>query len=837
MIKRLIQAFAIMFLVCTHATADTNNIVKQDSKIIWNTTEEFFQNDINRFFCLAFGASGCAVISSYGTNEQVYKQILDMSKSELRVYTKSNGDSFSFVGVGVNSVQTQIIASVGIMILFSVIFYLLSKGTGTNIDSDSKRKTLIINTINASVIFLITSATIIASKYEKPNVVIFGFLYPVGMINSIAEGAYHKRFDRMRFYFDPITVPDLEGKSLEMTPVLDFVLCVSSSGGADVKFNFEKVTDTILRANTVYKTCSLSVDIGYDSEAALIQNKYKLNMPEIKEKQTIELKAAFDQLISDAKNVVYKTIEAYESGNSSRTITTTGTSANPATVPDSYIYYSEAPKRLSRSFIARISDVNSTDALIGGQAELCSATERSGGRAFFRPKDATTQMAQCVEEACAKSLYACTAALYFQKEMTILVAYRAKGIYSYPTVFLKGEISSVTAPENYAANFNANFDLIRDSENLSSTNLGESVFSSSIRIDQKSQFDYEKFRKFQNDVTDEYRKYFDAPDYDITKLFESEFGFLGIKKLITCVDSKNAYRIAEGYSCGSVFKEMQDFSKSITGFVLQINLAIRNNKIINKFTSKYLDPTKSLQKKLVLNAVQVIGTNAAVIAALNTEATNSVYSTIKSDYLINNNALASLAITLAVSEQVQDRILVKINKIGKTIAMFGYSFAFTESFLMTLALTFVLASIVAFAYLFPLLIIILAKLSTANEKDALSTIIDFIVEKSLTLMTMAFSLIFLNVVITIITRVIRLKDVLFYFEITDDVNSVVGFFKLIISIVVIIFFIIYFIITNSSEAGKAIRRTENAMAGDFEYNVSNDERQVMSNTKEIKQIT
>lgn len=832
MFKRILLILLLTFS-CSFAFSDEQRVIinTAQDKEIWKTTDDFFMNDINRYFCLTFGTSGCAAVAAYGSTAQVYKQIENMSREELNEYTKSNGKSFEFFGVAINAVQSKVIgAGVFSLVLFLVLAFKIGKGTGT---SSVKQYSKISLGFSAAVISIIVSTSYASSITRTPNILMYGYLVPVGALHSISEQLYTKKMGFLRIYFDPIKKPDTDSLTLEMPPILDFTLCVAANGGSNVNLNFERLTDKVLRAKASFKNCLLSVDIGYDPMLSEINEKYELNNSNIENYQIEKLKTAINNLLLDASQIVEKTISAYGSGSNEQTINTLNTNAAPASTIDSYIYFKDSAQRLSKSFVNELSSLKNSGDLVNDYVQLCSSTlETSGGRPFFRPGKGEQEIAECVAEACAQSLYACKTAIYLQKEVKMFSVYKEKGIFSYPTVFLKQELSLNESPQDVLVNFNSSFEINDKYE--SQKDSSSSLFTSTVSIAGGGKFDYEEFRRFENIFEDEFNKRFDTPDYPLYKIFENDNGLFNLKKTIVCTKFSNAYRIVDGYSCGSIFKEIKDMARSVDSFVLQVNLAFRNNKIMNRFSSKYLDPTKSVQRTILINALQTVGASAAVKAVIETNSGNNVYGDIKSKYLISNTTFATLALTMLLNDKMQDRVLKNVNNVGITVGIAGESFQWTIAFLMMLAILTTICVVVAFAFLFPLLAFMFAKMAYDAKRNSVQVVIDFIVEKALPMLFIFGAVLMLNAVITIVTVLVDIEDIAYHLEITQDTNSIVGFFRYMMSCIVAVYLIFHLTIKHASEPGKSIKRAEQEITGDFNYEVEDDEKHMLDSGKNFR---
>lgn len=800
--------------------------------IIFNDIEQVFQNTTSAFICSIFGQHGCAFFVSYSASDNVVKQIENLTDSELDQYTQSVGGVKTWIANAITLETTEMInAGVVIILILLLIIYLVKY----NYSHMVRRVSLFFFTSNILAVFAIV--TIVNLPNNKPiSYITMSWLWIGGTFWNIAEQMNLENFDNKRLYLESIKVPDVNNKILETQELLRFGLCVASRGGADISLNFSKIDDSTLRATADYKYCTLQMNIGYDSNLQNDIAQYGLSVDNFNEIQKLKLKASVDILLQQTAAAVQATTTAYATGSSAQTIEDINPAnlAQPVSRKDSYVYATVVPMKLSATFIKAISDVTPSPALIGRQAELCESAEQSGGRPFYRPGEGAKQVKDCVAKACDQSLYSCASALYFEKQLTFLQQYRAKGIAQAGIFLIKDEIEIDTTPRNFGDKFTAKFVYNNLNDSTKQTNTNPAIFSSKFTIAKPEDFDESDFMYFSENRKNEFNKLFDDEDYSPMALVKSDNGFLNLDKFNVCSKIENQNTYAGGYSCGSATSEMTAVGRSIIGFVTQVKFAVLSNKMANK--SQFISATDSIQKAIAKKmVVQAVGA-VAIAEALDTDLTPSMYADFDSKSAIYSNALKAASMVFIFNEKSSNNLLAKLEQVGYPAGFLAYSFRYFLYLIVSYGYVLFIGSFLTFTLLSPLLVFYYVRFASQNKENAIGSALGLMIDSSLSFVSYMLGLVIVLTIvpITVSTYISGERIAALGNGGGGFANTFSGLLYMIFCGFITLFFYIYYAYKGVYEGSEAVSRIENNISGKLQYEAESAEKQLINVGRTIK---
>lgn len=806
-----------------------------ESRILFNSVDEALKDDIVRFYCAAYGPIGCSSYVSYSTTEGVADQIAKMSREELDQLLSSSGGLQDYVAIAVNTVQADAIRQLVIFLFVCSLFFAIYRyASGV----DYKKLAIFYVVINLSVSSIILHSIITARNNQSVSYIVQGFLFTQGMVGNFANQLYYFKFDNTKIFVNTIKVPFYGAKEQEITEITDFIMCVSSVGGTSLNLNFSQISNDTIRTSASYKTCALKMDFGIDSVIDNEAKLFNLSKKNMGQYQVEKIKSSITELFRNSLGVVGATITALNTNDNSRTIFTLGTAQKPQTRKDAYVYYTDVQSSLSKSFIRSFSDVTPSPSLVGNEAELCESIQHSAGRPYFRPGAAQSQIAECVAKACEQSLYACTSALYLEKELKIFGELRSRGFYNAPTLFIKNQITINKTPRNFANKMSASFNLASVGDSEKAPNTDAALFNVSLAVPSYGDFDFDEFMEFRRKRQDEYDKLFPTPNYTIDEVLagSADKGILGVKKFNTCMRFENQLSYTNGFSCGTGLQETEQFGLNMLGFVTQLNLSFYNSKILNAQASKYLEPKNTITKNLAKNFATQFAGGYMMSKAIETDVSTDIYAESDGSTIFKSNQLAITVANLALNEETNSNIIDKVNSVFVPLGFTLANMSNIVYLIMQFAFNLCIATVHIFTLTFPFFIIMYAKVANENHELSLIKIFGLVVEKCAEVVGLVLGFVIMtDFVMTIIFSQIRADDINELFNTSSTFDSTfVGYAQTLMYYFVVVFFMIFFISKNMNEAGKTPRRIANNIAGKFEYEVEDVEVDILKTAKDLK---
>ncbi|KPW62898.1 transcriptional regulator, Cro/CI family [Pseudomonas syringae pv. broussonetiae] len=637
-----------------YASAESKEISFTEPQ--YTSVTEAMKDAGNLTTCNFLGAAGCAEWLYSSVDENLYKAVGKMTTAEIEQETLIAGK----VKEGnIYSLNT-------IMLVMATIFSTVIAGVfAFSGITDKMYKTKNIKQIAwpatalcLAFAFIIYVDLGFAVKQETISFTQKYAARSIGYGYKILNTVYKNSVINDKIYLEPFPTPDFSYKTLDMLHFRDYVMCLKANQVNSFNLNLNADDDFTMRETQVKNGCGAVATFGQNKEIGRLVEEYNLSAKDID--STIEQanKTAITKLVSFTNAELNSIVSGFKSNDDSL--------RNKA-----YIDYYKLPARMSEVLLRAVADMEPDKNLAGRQKLMCDFFGSKVSRPFFKVSELLekqNKLSECVSSNKSKSITEYVAAAYLERQIYSTPYYYQKGVFFAATNLLESHKEVMQNYKTIARNFSFKFFLVdTDTKDYSNT-AANNVFTISVPINTRFDFDLENYEELLRNYVNETEKTIgtDKTRRSSLELIKSDTsGIFGFTQYKECMRFYNFNTISpSGFPCGDFYSNTQTLGNNITKFSMQAVLALGSSKLtqygVKRFKVKGAAQNAVLQ--LTAKTTAAVGVNE-LTDLMNDEITGDPFSSIDADVYFKSEIAWLMGAQMFLKAEVFDPFISGLQQV------------------------------------------------------------------------------------------------------------------------------------------------------------------------------